>query len=247
MDDARPVTIPTLLGIALGLLVVASAAAMLLRPKEGELGAEFGRAALEERFDWGELPAGFEVRGARRLPGGLLSVTLAAPGDLPAEPEPLPFDGQVAPKPSKSGFGRSDKSKWDPRNRTAWAELSLREAGQAPVEVTLLLAERRKRAEALLDSQFGQTRFKDIAHLGGEGEAVPVDSGRLDWHGYEATWIQLRHYQLTDDRVPTSHDTVRVNLTTGEEARVLYLRWPRTHPGGLEPARAWLKALTPRT
>ena len=243
MDDPRPVSVPALLGIALGVLVVLAAAATLLRPMEGELGAEAGRAALEERFESLTAPDGFEVQGARRLPGGLLSVTLGGPGDAPEEPEPLPFDGQVAPKSVKRSHG---KSEWDPRNRTAWAELALREAGPGPIEVTLLFAGKRKRAEALLDTQFGHTRFKDIAHLRGEGEAVPIDSGRLDSRGYEATWVQLRHYQLTDDRVPTSHDTVRVNLTTGEEARVLYLRWPRTHPGGVEPAKAWLAALTPR-
>lgn len=250
MDEPRPVTVPALLGVALGLLVVLSAAAMLLRPKDGELGPEAGREMLAERFGELATPDGFEVRGARKLAGGQLQVTLAAPGEAPAEPAPLPFEGNVAPKTkSKSmGGGRpgmGGMGGWDPKNRTEWDKLALREAGPGPVEVTFLFASKRKRAEALLDSQFGRARFKDIAHLRGEGEAVPIDSGRLDWGGFEATWVQLRHYQLTDDRVPTSHDTVRVNLTTGPEARVLYLRWPRTYPGGIEPVEAWLAALEP--
>jgi hypothetical protein len=244
MDEPRSLTTPSLLGILVGLAVVATATAALLVRRGHELGREAGTLALEERFELADsLPGGFEVRGARQLSSTELYVSLGAPGEAPEEPAPLPFKGRVGPKKKRSRQGHGS---WDPKNRTEWEQVGLREAGAAPVEAGVLFAMGKKRGDAFLGDQFSRIQFKDIANVDGEGEAVPVDSGHLDWHGFEATWIQLRHFKLTDDRIPTCHDTVRVNLTTTGEARVLYLRWARGYPGGVSAVVAWLSALAPR-
>ena len=248
MPEARPLTTPGLFGIVAGLAVVALAVAALAIRSGAELGPEAGQEALEARFDIaGPFPGGFEVRAARQISGAELYVSLTLPGELPEELAPLPFEGKVAPR-SKKGWGRPKKKSgdWGSASRTDWKKVALRGEGAPPLEARLLFVEGKEDGDALLTAQFGRIRFKDIDHLASEGEALPIDSGHLDWNGYEATWIQLRHYELTEDRTPTCHDTFRVNLTTTGEARVLYLRWPRGYTGDVSAAEEWLSVLTPR-
>ena len=245
MDDSRFLTTPSVFGIASGVGLILLTVVALLTGGGGSLGADAGHLALEERFELSlPLPGGFEVTGARQFSGSELYVTLAAPGEQPPEPEPLAFEGNVAPNQRRS-YGQPSRS-WDPKSHTEWNRVALREGGKAPVEAAFLLVEGRKKGDALLLEQFGRIRFKDLEHVGGQGEAIPIDSGTIDWNGYEATWVHFRHYVLTSDRIPTCHDTLRVNLTTTTEARVLYLRWPRTYPGGVSVVESWLSAVSPR-
>ena len=92
--------------------------------------------------------------------------------------------------------------------------------------------------------QFGSLRFKDFKRLDEAGERVPVDNGKLDWGGYEATFIRVRDFHRVHEE-PTFTDTVRVNLTLGSRCCVLYLRWPRMLPGNSAGAEAFLAALQP--
>lgn len=244
MNDSRLLTTPSLFGIAFGVGVILLTVVALLTGG-GALGVDEGHLALEERFELSlPLPGDFELKAARQLSGSELYITLAAPGAPSEEPEPLAFEGNVAPKPKRS-MGRRPMG-WDPRNRTEWERVAMREVGKSPVEAAFLLVDGRKKGDALLLDQFGRIRFKDLGNVSGQGEAISIDSGTIDWNGYEATWIHFRHYELTRERKPTCHDTLRVNLTTTTEARVLYLRWPRTYPGGVSAAEDWLSVLSPR-
>ena len=245
MYESRFLTTPSIFGISAGVGLILLAVVALLTGGGGSLGPESGQQALEERFVLSlPLPGDFEVTDARQLSGSELYITLAAPGERLTEPEPLAFEGNVAPK-QKPSHGRPSRS-WDPRNQTEWKRVAMREAGKPPVEAAFLMVEGREKADALLLEQFGRIRFKDLEDVGGQGEAIPIDSGTIDWSGYEATWVHFRHYELTRDRTPTCHDTLRVNLTTTTEARVLYLRWPRTYPGGGSAVEGWLSALSPK-
>ena len=94
----------------------------------------------------------------------------------------------------------------------------------------------------MLEGQFGALRFQDFKHISWDGAQVPVDSGEFLWAGYEAKYIRVRDFYRVEEK-PTFTDTVRVNLTLGRDARVLYLRWPRGMPGDVESAEAFLAVL----
>lgn len=239
-DASQRLTAPSVLGILLGLAVVGGTVWQLLDRRSEQLGAEAGQSALEERFELSEPFAfGFTVREARRLPKDELYVTLAAGEDI-EEPEPLAFEGRIAKKKEKQSGGRPGRGGAghgaSREDGTEWGKVQLGEVGTPPVEAAFLFVEGKEKGDVLLGGQFG-VHFKDLSGLGSEGEAVPIESGYEAWGPYDANWIHLRHYQLVDG-VPTSHDTVRVNLTTTSEARVVYLRWPRTHPA--DPEQVWL-------
>lgn len=230
-ESIRPAGV---LGVGLGLLVLLGLVFGVMPRMAKDLDAAAVEAALVERF---ELEEGLFLEGAQ---GKQLSktdqvFTLYSTED--PEPDPLPFDGKVA----KKNRGK----KWDPDNKTEWGKVQLEEGEADPHEVTLYVSSNQKHAARILDGQFSEVRFKDLKRLSSEGEALPVNSGHIEWDGYRANWVHLRHYQLVDE-VPTSHDTIRVNLTTGREARVLYVRWPRTFEAHLAPVELWLSRLLPK-
>jgi hypothetical protein len=247
---------PKVLAVCLGVLTVGAGAAGLLRGSVPQLPLEQAGAELAERFAMAQVtPLGLELSSAHQLGRHELYVTFRGASDEPEqELDPLPFEGKVAS--DKGSRGRRGRRKdGTERPKTEWEKLALRDKGPDPVEASFLFVEDKKKAEALLDSQFGRVKFKDFEDIPADGEVLPIDSGHLDWGDYEADWVHLRHYEKTDgkksgrkkaNKVPTSHDTLRVNLTTGPEARVLYLRWARAVPGDVAAAETWLAAFQPR-
>lgn len=242
-DSSEQLRVPKVLAILLGVLAVGAGAAGLLRSSITELSVDEGQSRLAERFSSrGQLPFGFELRSARKLSKHQLYLSFSQPGEAAPELEVLPFEGKVAS--NKDGKGRKGRGHGEDRPKTEWHKLELREAGPDPVEAAFLFVDDHDKADALLDAQFGHVRFRDIEHLRADGEPLPIDSGHLDWGDYEAGWVHLRHYEKEDGK-PTSHDTLRVNLSTGQEARVLYLRWARSVPAEVAAAEAWLLAFQP--
>ena len=240
----RP-TGPLVLAIALGVTAVAGSAGWLFVKAAPELSPEEGRRILERHFRVEGAPLGFEVRSARRLGKGRYYVTLAPPGGPPADPPPLPFEGEVAEGGGKEGWGgRGGARGGGPRKRTEWEKVVVGEPAP-PAEASLLVIENDKeRGDRVLEEQFAEVRFKDIERVRADGEAVAIDSGTLDWGPFEADWVQHRHFEKAGG-VPTFHDTLRVNLSLGRNARVLYLRWPRGAPGGVAAAEELLAGLRP--
>ncbi len=244
---APKLTTPALLAVLLGVGTIAAAVAGLLRQSTQELGAPAGVEALSERFDvQGDTPFELEVAGARRLPRGELYVGLVPASGLASEPDPAPFNGRIAPKRSRRdrrGGGRGSRGPKEPG--TEWGKIVVGETETLPVEAAFLFAEGTERADALLREQFSSLKYKDIGNLKSDGETVPTESGQLAWGTFDAKWVALRHYELVDG-VPTFHDTLRVNLTTSAEARVLYMRWARGLPADPKAVDAMLAVYSPR-
>ena len=245
MESPRPLTTPSLLGIALGLAVLAAVTLSFLRRGVEELSIEEARDLLHARFEVGEVPGGLELSGGHRFAGGQIELDFAGGVDLAAggrrqdpSEEPPASDG-MAVSSRETGSGHPEHVDWE--------QLPEGEPGRPPAQATLVLVPGRKRAHAFLQQQFSKLRYKDIGRVSSRGEVLPMESGKLDWQGFLATWVRLRHYEFDSEGIPTFHDTLRVNLTTGDEARVLYLRWERGLPGGVSAAQAWLDALEPRS
>ena len=57
--------------------------------------------------------------------------------------------------------------------------------------------------------------------------------------------MRIRNFEKVDG-APTFHETARVNLTLGDRALVLYVRWPRGRPGARAHVERVLAAFRPR-
>jgi len=116
-------------------------------------------------------------------------------------------------------------------------------ADTPPVEVAYIWYPP-KLAESVLEKQFSAVRFRDLKHLPKHGGDVPMDSGHLSWGRYDAGYVRHRHFRLVDEE-PTFHDSLRINLTLGRQACVLYMRWPQGTPGHVAAAEELLAAYAP--
>jgi hypothetical protein len=203
-----------LVGIALGLMVLAAAAAFLLVGRGGPVD---GRAELQAAFGGASLPFGLEVVSATRMAAGETLVVLERSGAPPEPPrqEPKPAAGQEPP-------------------RVDWSALPIPAAQEPPRQVALLLADG-ARGRAVLDALLRDVVARDRRDLGAEGGTVIVDRGRLDFRGWDSDWIHLRTFEAGG----TFRDAVRVSLSTPERPCVLTATWPR----GSAASKALLDAL----
>lgn len=232
----------TVLAVAVGLAAIAGAAVSLFRPGVTELD---GPTLLAERFDVrAEPPFGLAVGEALRMANGEVHVVLAGPGS-DAEDPPLP-ELDVAPDAAPDPAG--DPAPAPPAGppgppRTDWSKVPVGPEGSPPVEAAFVWYPRGT-GEAVLRRQFAETRFRDVEHLFGEQEDMAVEMGEIEWGPYWASYVRTRHFRKVEGR-PTFHETVRVNLSRGRSACVLYVRWGRGLPGSVEGAKAVLAAYGP--
>jgi len=261
--DARaPESLGAVLGLGLGLAVILAAVLATFAPTPPP---PEGSAWLAEHFDpRGAPPFGLQVAPSLRFPDGQVVVRLldpAAPLEATAEPVPPSPQGpgsfgggerggpsgggRDGPRgaPGGGGFGGGGSFS-GPGPRTDWSAVAVSESGAAPVEVAFT-SYPRSRTKAIVEGLFGSLRFRGIGEIGGQGGEMPIDSGHLDWFGYEASYVHLRHFEKVAGE-PRFHDTLRVNLTLGERATVLHARWARGQAGSLEPVEALLANYAPR-
>lgn len=224
------------LGLGVGIAVIAAAALLPLIPLAGDLDpGEFLRTSFGVQ---GQLPHGLVPVRAVSFAGGEQVVLLRHPERSSLEHDAPQWE--LPTKDKRGGFGRGSEHKKKPETFD-WTVVPVVEDGGAPVEVALALFPTRKGAK-VVESQFHGLGFEDATRLPKSGKTVPVDSGYLDWGSYEAPFIQLRHYGR-DESGPGFWDTLRVNLTVESKARILYLRWPRGQAGHRDRASEILQVL----
>lgn len=195
-----------LVGIALGLMVLAGAAAFLLL---GTGGAIDGRAKMTSVFGVADLPFGLQVASGTRMSSGGELVVYEVPGAPPeaAPPEPPPkVDGQDAP-------------------RTDWTKVPIPESSGPPRQASFLFVGG-ERGRSVLGDMIRDVRGGDRGSLGSEGGTVLVERGQLDFRGWDSDWIHLRTYEPGG----TFRDAMRISLSTPEQPCVLTATWPRGIP-----------------
>ncbi len=212
-----------------GLVLACTAGFVLLAGAVGLLATQSTRAAnpqatLERWFEVGELPAGLELVEAHVLARGDVVVLIKHEGEGEEAPRNTPEEGK-------------DFEPFD------WSTVPVGAAGTAPREA--IVAEiplEHARAELQQLFEFGQD-------LGGDWKSVPrsggkrvLERGRLDWGELAAPYVLEREFENGG----TFRDTLRVNLSSTTEARILVARWNRGFPASREPVQALIAALRPR-
>lgn len=183
-----------------------------------------GRAALLEAFGASELPAGFEVVNAKKLPSGARLVVLRAAG---AVPEPALAD--AAPAVEK------DAPKFD------WTKVPLGSEGAPPSEIAFLLVDPMD-AKRSLDAAFGREGLQDTLSLGNEGGRVLGEAGKTDWKGFDARWVLVREFSPG----PSFRDVVRLDASVESVAVLATAAWKRGERGSLAALETALAPLERR-
>ena len=237
-NGIRRESIAAVFGIGVGLVVILLAVLSVLGLKPG---TREGSAWLATQLVLPpDAPGSLEYAETLQFINGQTVVVLRDPSS-PDEPEADP-----KPKPPSFSFGdRRKKSMGDWGGpKVDWSALPDDVAGGAPVEVAFA-GYTAKRSKKALEGLFSGARYKSLEEIGGSGGEMPVAMGYLDWHGYEANYVHARQFEKVSDE-PAFHDTVRVNLTVGPEALVLFARWPRGQVGDVGEVESILASYAPR-
>jgi len=238
-------------GIGVGLLFLLSALASLASPRMSELDAA---AVLAERFGSYEAPHGLPLLGAFRLPRGEEVLRYGRAAELEAEQAAFDEARRSAPKRPDTGkrwrWGGDRSSRRGRHGRgegggeNDWARVEVGEPSAGPYEAVLVWA-LPKASEKFLEREFGRIQFSEINELDWEGGPVVIDSRVVPWDQYETRVVRTRNFERFGAKA-SFQDRARVNMTIGNRACALYLRWPREVPSTIEQVEAAIAGITPR-
>jgi hypothetical protein len=216
------------LGIGLGLvlIVVCAATVALYGPRRLD-----ARELLSRSFELGTLPAGLVLESeAVALPGGEQVVTFGDGSPLSISPTELLTESSAGKQDSQEEFAEYD-----------WQSVESLSEETLPARLFLVRFPR-SRAERVLASQFRGLEWRDLSEIPSKGGATVVGGGKLPWAGYEADWVRERRFIEGG----SFRDTLRVNLSLGQECWIAYAIWPERAAGAEQVVGRCLVALTPR-
>jgi len=208
-----------LIGFALGLMLLAGAAAFLLFARGGPID---GRAEMVRVFGVADLPFGLQIASATVMPSGEKLVAYAA-ADAPPEPARV----QVPP-PEPGAMGP----------RVDWSVIAIPATREPPRLATFLIVEGASGRE-VIDALVRNVHTPDMKGLGAEGGAVLIDRGRSDFRGWESDWVHLRTFEPGG----TFRDAMRISISRPDQPAVLTALWARGSPATREMLDALLAPL----
>ena len=212
-----------------GLVLACTAGFVLLAGAVGLLATQSTRAAdpretLERWFEVGELPAEFDLVEAQVLARGDVVVLLEHEGEVEEARRVEPEEGK-------------DSEPFD------WSTVPVAAAGSAPREVIVAQLPLQHAREELRELfEFGSDLAGDWKSVPRSGGRRVLERGRFDWGELAAPFVLEREFENGG----TFRDTLRVNLSSATEARILVARWSRGFPASKTPVEALLAALRPR-
>lgn len=135
--------------------------------------------------------------------------------------------------------------------------VTFRSTGADVEEITLMVVPR-KQATAVLREQFQELKFdsdekgggwgdRGGGGRGGNGEEKEKpklqDLSTFDWHGFDAVHARVRHGSGAPEDEKPFYEVSRVNLSSGDECVIAYLRYREREVGSLSRTEALIGAL----
>ena len=135
--------------------------------------------------------------------------------------------------------------------------VTFRSAGADVEEITLMVVPR-KQATAVLREQFQELKFdsdekgggwgdRGGGGRGGKGEEKEKpklqDLSTFDWHGFDAVHARVRHGSGSPEDEKPFYEVSRVNLSSGDECVIAYLRYREREVGSLSRTEVLIGAL----
>ena len=216
------------LGIGLGLMLIAVCVATVALYGPRQLDA---RELLSGSFELGALPEGLVLEPeAIALPMGEQVVTLSDGSAFQLSPAELLAESSGREQSSEEEFVEYD-----------WRSVGALSEGALPARLYLVRFPR-SRAERILASQFRSLEWRDLSEIPSGGGSTVVGGGKLPWAGYEADWVRERRFLEGG----SFRDTLRVNLSLGQECWIAYAIWPERAAGAEQVVGECLAAFAPR-
>ncbi len=220
--EARPsrLTGGCLVGIALGLMLLAVAAAFLLMGHGKPID---GSAQMRTVFGVDALPHGLQVEQAVEMASGEKLVVYSVPGRSAEAPAP--------PVPDEADDA-------DEAPRFDWSAVEIPPARDAPRQAAFLFVPKAN-GHAVIRDMIRSLRGQDLRELDSGGGTVLIERGKLDFRGWDSDWVHLR----TFERGGTFRDTLRLSLSTPDAPCVLTATWPRGSAGSIQVLEALISPL----
>ena len=199
--------------------------------------------ALEQSYELGEMPHGFELGPeAFLLPGGERVFVFGAglAGASSKGPTGLTLEETLAGAGLEPEGVEGSEAPSGPSDFTDWASLRPVNTGGPPAFL-FLVQYPSGRASSVINEQFRGIEWKELRDIEAEGGRTAVDGGKLEWGEYAADFVQERNFV----RGGTFRDSLRVNLSLGRECWIAYAVWPELDAGSKEVVRELLAALRP--
>jgi len=238
-----------ILGSTLGLVVLLGLLGFALRKPAGPLTID---KVLGTTMQVGALPVDWQPLITTALADGRSLALFGDPGDLPPADEMGSETSFGGPKGMgggggddwrmrRFGGGGSMSGKFNPNS--PWLRLPGGEPGHKPWQWALVHYPKSS-AEATLAKEFGALQFQDLSQIPETGGSTPMDTGYIAWNGYKLPFVRIRYFRKQGSET-SFHDVVRINMTRGTDAIVLYARWHPGQLGNIETLEPILAALEP--
>lgn len=179
---------------------------------------------------------------------------------LLASPRSSPLDGAALMEELFGGIPASWGAMDGPEGLllpTGEKVVTFRSAGAEVEEITLMVVPR-KQATAVLREQFQELKFDSDEKGGGWGDRGGggrgdkgeekekpklQDLSTFDWHGFDAVHARVRHGAGSPEDEKPFYEVSRVNLSSGDECVIAYLRYRKREVGSLSRTEALIGAL----
>ncbi len=228
----EPATPGGILGSAIGILALLGCLTVVITYGSRLFDSAEG---LGESFKFNEVPGALALQEeAFLLPTGekvyILSDGVVVEDGSEVTEMLMGFDIQHGVGSGESG----DEEAYD------WSGVEILSQETSPSRV-FLVQYPRERADSVIRSQFQGIDWRDLTEIDADGGRAAVEGGKLRWSGYSADFVRER----TFIEGGTFRDTVRVNLSLGQECWIAYAIWPVSHEGSSAKVGELLSAFEP--
>ncbi len=194
-------------------------------------------ASLAEHYEVGELPFGFSIHpDLFLLPSAEQVYVLNGEDFAPVESK----DVEAAVGEQETEEKESEEGDKSEHGKVDWSAMQSLNDDSPPAQLFLVeypIAS----AEKVIEQQFRDVQWKQLAEIEADGGRSAVDGGKLEWNGFMADYVHQREFRPG----LRFSDQVRVNLSVGGKCWIAYAVWPEQHAGSTEPVKELLASLRP--
>ncbi len=243
VNPQKPESLAGVFGVGLGLVIIALLVLTIVGygPK-----TTTASSVLDGTFEVGELPEGLTLEPhALLLPTGERVVTIGNGAPLPVGPAELIDRSPGGGPGGMGGMGRGGGGPGSGPGSPGfeeydWAGVEVKVEDSLPARLYLVNYPER-RAPGVLTRQFSGLRWRDLSEISAKGGSAVIGGGKIEWSGYSADFVRQRRFIEGG----VFRDTIRVNLSLGQECWIAYAIWPASEAGSERVVREVLAVLRP--
>lgn len=241
-DRPKPESLAGVFGVGFGLLIIAGLVLVIVGYGPRGIAAS---SVLAGSLEVVELPEGMTLEAnALILPTGEKVVTVSSGSPFWINPAELIDRSARMGGGMGRGMGPGGGMGFGPGSpgfeEYDWAGVEVESEDSMPARVYLVTYPRRSASKVLV-RQFSGLAWRDLSQISAKGGTAVVGGGKIEWAGYAADFVRQRRFLEGG----SFRDTIRVNLSLGQQCWIAYAIWPERHTGSEEVVREVLAAVRP--